>query len=335
MTATGYSSSLPMELRGVNVVSVLVSGSIMHLRPDLLQWRGTLVYPVRSGGSHLLWFEATAHRCGGEMPDHIGRKGESMAHRITVIGAGTMGLGIAQVTAIHGIQTVLCDLSPEQLTAACCQIEASVEKGIEKGKNPVEARDLLKSCLSTSTEVAEACQGSDFIIEAVPEVMQIKTKIFEEVEQVISEHAILATNTSSLPITKLSSGLTHPQRFVGMHFFNPVPIMALVEVVRGDQSSEATIDAAVELAKKLGKEPIVVKDSPGFATSRLGLVLGLEAIRMLEAGVASAQEIDKAMELGYRHPMGPLRLTDLVGLDVRLAIAEYLHSMIGEQFRPP
>lgn len=246
-----------------------------------------------------------------------------------------MGLGIAQVTAIHGIPTVLCDLSEEQLATARDKIEASVEKGIEKGKTPEAARGHLKEALSTSTDMAESCAGSDFIIEAVPENFELKSRIFQAVEAVVDPVAVIATNTSSLPITKLSSGLEVPGRFVGMHFFNPVPIMALVEVVRGKNSSVETVDSAVELSRTLGKDPIVVEDSPGFATSRLGLVIGLEAIRMLEAGVATAPEIDKAMELGYRHPMGPLRLTDLVGLDVRLAIAEYLHSEIGEQFRPP
>ena len=258
-----------------------------------------------------------------------------MEQRVTVIGAGTMGLGIAQVTAIHGIPTVLCDLSQDLLDAARAKIDSSVEKGIEKGKTPSDARDRLGDSLSTSTVTTEACSGSNFIIEAVPEVLDLKMKIFSEVEKVADHTAILATNTSSLPITQLASGLENPQRFVGMHFFNPVPIMSLVEVVRGRFSSDETVQAAVDLSIRLGKEPIVVQDSPGFATSRLGLVIGLEAIRMLEAGVASAEEIDKAMELGYRHPMGPLRLTDLVGLDVRLAIAEYLHSEIGEQFSPP
>ena len=231
--------------------------------------------------------------------------------------------------------TVLCDLSQDLLDAARAKIDSSVEKGIEKGKTPSEARDRLVDSLSTSTVTTEACSGSNFIIEAVPEILDLKMKIFSEVEEVVDHTAILATNTSSLPITQLASGLKNPQRFVGMHFFNPVPVMSLVEVVRGRFSSDETVQAAVDLSIRLGKEPIVVQDSPGFATSRLGLVIGLEAIRMLEAGVASAEEIDKAMELGYRHPMGPLRLTDLVGLDVRLAIAEYLHSEIGEQFSPP
>ncbi len=258
-----------------------------------------------------------------------------MVQRVAVIGAGTMGLGIAQVTAIHGIDTVLCDLSTDLLASARSTMEASVEKGIDRGKTPIEARDHLANCLTTATDITRSCHGCDFIIEAVPEDLDLKSKIFSQVEECVDAGAILATNTSSLPISELASRLQHPGRFIGMHFFNPVPIMALVEVVRGVQSTDPVIDATVELARALGKDPIVVKDSPGFATSRLGLVIGLEAIRMLEAGVASAEEIDKAMELGYRHPMGPLKLTDLVGLDVRLAIAEYLHGEIGEQFRPP
>ncbi|MGE4631723.1 MAG: 3-hydroxyacyl-CoA dehydrogenase family protein [Planctomycetota bacterium] len=258
-----------------------------------------------------------------------------MVQRVTVIGAGTMGLGIAQVTAIHGIETVLCDLSEELLATARSAISKSVEKGIDRGKTPEQARDNLQQFLTTTTTTVEACAESDFIIEAVPESQDLKSKIFQQVEQACDAGAILATNTSSLPISQLASGLKNPDRFIGMHFFNPVPVMALVEVVRGTETSEQTVETTVNFARLLEKEPIVVQDSPGFATSRLGLVIGLEAIRMLEANVASAEEIDKAMELGYRHPMGPLRLTDLVGLDVRLAIAEYLHSEIGEQFRPP
>ena len=258
-----------------------------------------------------------------------------MVERVTVIGAGTMGLGIAQVTAIHGIETILCDLSEDLLSSACSSIDASVAKGIDKGKTGPEARENVQQFLTTSVSTVEACAESSFIIEAVPESLELKSRIFQEVEEVCSSSAILATNTSSLPISKLASELKNPQRFIGMHFFNPVPVMALVEVVRGNVTSQQTVDSVVNLARQLGKEPIVVRDSPGFATSRLGLVIGLEAIRMLEAGVASAEEIDKAMELGYRHPMGPLRLTDLVGLDVRLAIADYLHAEIGEQFRAP
>ncbi|HIC22584.1 MAG TPA: 3-hydroxyacyl-CoA dehydrogenase family protein, partial [Planctomycetes bacterium] len=215
-----------------------------------------------------------------------------MVERVTVIGAGTMGLGIAQVTAIHGIETILCDLSEDLLSSACSSIAASVEKGIEKGKTAPEARENVQQFLTTSVTTVEACAESNFIIEAVPENLELKSRIFQEVEEVCDSAAILATNTSSLPISELASNLKNPQRFIGMHFFNPVPVMALVEVVRGNVTSQQTVDSVVNLARQLGKEPIVVRDSPGFATSRLGLVIGLEAIRMLEAGVASAEEID-------------------------------------------
>lgn len=258
-----------------------------------------------------------------------------MSENITVIGAGTMGAGIAQVAAIHGYRTTLCDVSKEQLASAVGAIEASVEKGIARGKTPEEARERVQSGLTTESDLQLACQGATVVIEAVPEDLALKQSIFQKVESVIADDALLASNTSSIPISKLAADLKSPDRFVGMHFFNPVPIMALIEVIRGESTSDTAIDRTVDLAHRLSKEPIVVKDSPGFATSRLGLVIGLEAIRMLEDGVASAVEIDKAMELGYRHPMGPLKLTDLVGLDVRLAIAEVLHEQIGEQFRPP
>ena len=258
-----------------------------------------------------------------------------MSENITVIGAGTMGACIAQVAAIHGYRTTLCDVSEDQLASAVGAIEASVEKGIARGKTPEEARERVQSGLTTESDLQQACQGATVVIEAVPEDLGLKQSIFQKVEEVIEDDSLLASNTSSIPISKLAANLKSPDRFVGMHFFNPVPIMALIEVIRGESTSDVAIDRTVDLAHRLSKEPIVVKDSPGFATSRLGLVIGLEAIRMLEDGVASAVEIDKAMELGYRHPMGPLKLTDLVGLDVRLAIAEVLHEQIGEQFRPP
>jgi 3-hydroxybutyryl-CoA dehydrogenase len=178
--------------------------------------------------------------------------------------------------------------------------------------------------------------GADLVVEAAPESMELKAKIFAEVDQVAPDHAILASNTSSLSISEISGAVADPTRFIGMHFFNPVHIMKLVEVVWGAETSEATRDTTVAFARLLGKEPIVVRDAPGFASSRLGIVLGMEAIRMVEQGVASPEDIDKAMELGYRHPMGPLKLTDLVGLDVRLGIAEYLHDTLGsEAFAPP
>ncbi|MEM7261894.1 MAG: 3-hydroxyacyl-CoA dehydrogenase family protein [Planctomycetota bacterium] len=258
-----------------------------------------------------------------------------MTQRIVVIGAGTMGRGIAQIAAIQGLDTCLCDVDSDVLAAARKAIDASVQKGIARGKTPPEAADKVAASLRADTSLASAVEGADFVIEAVPEHLDLKKKIFGDVASHAPQGAILASNTSSLPVTELAASVPRPEQFIGMHFFNPVPIMALVEIVRGLATSDETADATRALTEALGKEPIVVQDSPGFATSRLGLVIGLEAIRMLEAGVASPEEIDKAMELGYRHPMGPLRLTDLVGLDVRLAIAEHLHREIGEQFRPP
>jgi 3-hydroxybutyryl-CoA dehydrogenase len=199
-----------------------------------------------------------------------------------------------------------------------------------------DQRDAVLSRLRTTTDIRDAVTGADLVIEAAPESMALKESIFREVDEAAPEGAILASNTSSLSIARIAAVLRRPERFVGMHFFNPVHIMALVEVVWGPETSDETRASAVAFARRLGKEPIVVKDAPGFASSRLGIVLGMEAIRMVEQGVASPEDIDKAMELGYRHPMGPLKLTDLVGLDVRLGIAEYLHETLGsEAFAPP
>ena len=258
-----------------------------------------------------------------------------MIARIAVLGAGTMGRGIAQVAALAQLDTTLYDVYEAVLDGAREGIDASVAKGIEKGKTPPGARDHIGAHLSCTASFDEALAGAECVIEAAPESLELKIDIFQRAAAIVGDGCILGSNTSSLPITGIAAGVPLPERVIGLHFFNPVPVMALVEVVRGLETSDAVTEASVGLARRLGKEPIVVKDSPGFATSRLGLVIGLEAIRMLESGVASAAEIDRAMELGYRHPMGPLRLTDLVGLDVRLAIAEHLHGEIGEQFRPP
>ncbi len=258
-----------------------------------------------------------------------------MSMRIAVIGAGTMGAGIAQVAALSGLETSLCDLNSELLENARRVISASVAKGIEKGKNPPEASELLAKKVRYTTQLPEAVTGASWVVEAVPEDLELKVKVLSQVEAEVGDACILASNTSSLPITGLAARLSTPERCIGMHFFNPVPIMGLVEVVYGLQTSQSSIDCTVKLARRLGKEPIIVRDSPGFATSRLGVALGLEAIRMVESGVAGPAEIDRALELGYRHPMGPLRLTDLVGLDVRLAIAEHLYHELGERFRPP
>ncbi|MFQ5653822.1 MAG: 3-hydroxyacyl-CoA dehydrogenase family protein [Planctomycetota bacterium] len=255
--------------------------------------------------------------------------------KIAVVGAGTMGRGIAQVAVTQGIPTHLCDLNEVVLDEARQAMARGIDKGIEKGKIPPEARGRLAELLVTGTDVGAAVAGADLVIEAVPESLELKLGVLRTISTSAPSGCVLASNTSSLPITGLAAGVPAPSRFLGMHFFNPVPVMKLVEVVRGLETSEETVEAAVALARRLGKEPIVVNDSPGFATSRLGVAIGLEAIRMVESGVAGADEIDRAMEIGYRHPMGPLRLTDLVGLDVRLAIAEHLQKELGERFRPP
>jgi 3-hydroxybutyryl-CoA dehydrogenase len=256
--------------------------------------------------------------------------------KVTVIGAGTMGHGIAQVAAASGIDAVLHDVSPEAIEMGLATIHANLTKGIEKGKITPAQKGTVLHRLHAGPDLAGAVADADVVVEAVPEKLELKRKIFAEVDALAGPDVLLASNTSSLPISRIAEATSRPERVLGLHFFNPVHLMPLLEVVQGERTSAEALARALVLSEALGKEAIVVKDSPGFASSRLGLVLGLEAMRMLEQGVASAEDIDKAMTLGYRHPMGPLRLTDLVGLDVRLAIADYLHRELGsEAFRPP
>lgn len=256
--------------------------------------------------------------------------------RIVVVGAGTMGHGIAQVCAMAGRVVALVDTSEEVASAGLQRIRENLEGGVARGKVTGSQRDAALRAVTTSADLERASADADFVIEAVPERLELKRAILERAEGSAPEKAILASNTSSLSISELQTGRSRPERIVGLHFFNPVHINALVEVVRGAATSESTVSAALELVRAIGKESVLVRDSPGFATSRLGVLLGLEAMRMVEEGVASAQDIDRALELGYRHPMGPLRLSDLVGLDVRLDIARYLHEKLGtSQFRPP
>ena len=259
----------------------------------------------------------------------------SKIDRVAVLGAGTMGHGIAQICAVAGMDVVIRDLNDEVLARGMQGIERSLEKLSSKGKIDAATREGALGRLSTTTDLAEAVANADLVVEAIPEKMALKIETFRALAEHAPAHAILATNTSSLSVTEIAAASGDPARVVGLHFFNPVPIMKLLEIVRGLGTSDESIATAREFAARVGKEAIVVNDFPGFATSRLGVILGCEAIRMLESGVASAEDIDKAMELGYRHPMGPLRLTDLVGLDVRLAILDHLHKELGEQFRPP
>jgi 3-hydroxybutyryl-CoA dehydrogenase len=255
---------------------------------------------------------------------------------VAVLGAGTMGAGIAQVCAQAGSRVVLQDITEEFVKKGLSRIQDFLQKGVEKGKVTEARRAEVLALVTTTVDRAAASRGANLVIEAVPEKLELKNGLFRELAGVVTPGCVLASNTSSLSLAKVLAGVSGPERCIGMHFFNPVPLMALLELVRTDSTSAATIDAVTAYSKQLGKEPIVVKDSPGFASSRLGVCLGLEAIRMVEAGVASAEDIDKAMVLGYGHPMGPLKLTDVVGLDVRLAIADYLTKELDHPgFRAP
>ncbi len=254
---------------------------------------------------------------------------------LLVVGTGTMGRGIAQVAASAGLVTRVCDVSLAVAEKAVASIADALAKRVLQGKLDATERDAIVGRLSASGDLASAALGIDLVIEAVPEQMGLKVDVLGSVAKAAPATAILGTNTSSLSVTELGERLGAGERTVGLHFFNPPPAMPLLEIVRGMHTSDAVVATCETLAKTLGKTSILVNDSPGFATSRLGVAIGAEAMRMLEAGVASVQDIDRAMELGYRHPMGPLKLSDLVGLDVRLAILEHLHREVGEQFRPP
>jgi 3-hydroxybutyryl-CoA dehydrogenase len=254
---------------------------------------------------------------------------------IAVIGAGTMGHGIAQVAAASGFRVVLYDLDRDSLSRGISTIEKNLAKGIQLGKlTEYDSERTLQQIHGTTT--LEHCVAVDLVIEAAPENLNLKREILRKLEVAADRPFVFASNTSSLSITEIARNSKRPDKVIGMHFFNPVHIMKLVEVVVGGDTSGEVVETVCEVGRRMRKEPIVVKDVPGFASSRLGVALGLEAMRMLEQGVASAKDIDTAMELGYNHPMGPLKLTDIVGLDVRLNIAEYLHRELGsETFRPP
>ncbi|AZG46020.1 3-hydroxyacyl-CoA dehydrogenase family protein [Gordonia insulae] len=252
---------------------------------------------------------------------------------IGVIGGGRMGAGIAQVFATLGADVTIAE-SHDQGAArerVVTGVARAHERGKLNGRDPVEVTRRV----STVGAVADLPVGLDLVVEAVPEQPALKIDVLVAAEKALADGAILASNTSSLSITELGAALNDPSRFVGMHFFNPVPASSLVEIVRAPATADGTVSAVRSWVRQIGKSEVVVNDAPGFATSRLGVCLGLEAIRMVEDGVADAADIDRAMELGYRHPMGPLRSTDLVGLDVRLAIAEHLAATLGERFEPP
>jgi 3-hydroxybutyryl-CoA dehydrogenase len=253
---------------------------------------------------------------------------------ITVLGAGTMGHGIAHAAVASGYDTRLFDVSAAQLDKGRLAVAAIFKKSVEIGKATATEADAGMARLSASTDLATALWGSEFIIEAAPERIDLKLALMADVERLAPATATIATNTSALSITEVAGSLQQPARVAGMHFFNPVQKMKLIEIVRALESSDATIAAIEDVARRMGKETVLVRESPGFITTRVNASIGNEAFYMLMEGVASARDIDKALKLGLNHPMGPFELVDLVGLDTRLSILEYLHRSMGEKYRP-
>jgi 3-hydroxybutyryl-CoA dehydrogenase len=253
---------------------------------------------------------------------------------VAVLGAGTMGRGIAHVAALAGYTIHLYDPFPEALKKAEAGIHRNLAKGVELGKVPADAAERARELLQLHENLAGAVREAGLVIEAVPEDMGLKIRTFAEVVRSCPEHALLASNTSALSITEMAAATGRPDRFAGMHFFNPVHVMRLIELVRGLETSQDTLDAMARVGERMGKEIVTVHESPGFVTSRINALIGNEAFRMLQEGVASAEDIDKALKLGLNHPMGPFEMVDLVGLDVRLSILEFLHRTLGEAYRP-
>ncbi|HZF07426.1 MAG TPA: 3-hydroxyacyl-CoA dehydrogenase NAD-binding domain-containing protein [Thermoanaerobaculia bacterium] len=253
---------------------------------------------------------------------------------VAVLGAGTMGRGIAHVAAAAGYATRLHDPLPAALEKARAAIHKNLAKGVELGKVAPETAERAREALTLAPDLATAVADADLVIEAAPEDMRLKIETFRQVAAAAPAHALFASNTSALSITEMAASSGRPDRFAGMHFFNPVHVMKLIELVRGLETSEATLATMRAVGERMGKEVVVVREAPGFVTSRINALIGNEAFRMLQEGVASAEDIDKALKLGLNHPMGPFEMVDLVGLDVRLSILEFLHQSLGEAFRP-
>jgi 3-hydroxybutyryl-CoA dehydrogenase len=253
---------------------------------------------------------------------------------LTVLGAGTMGHGIAHGAVVSGFETRLYDVSDAQLAKARTQIEAILKKSVELGKLDTAGADAALGRLTATADVKTALDGTDFIIEAAPEKIDLKVKLFADIDAYAPAGAVVASNTSALSITEIAGTLKNPSRVAGMHFFNPVHKMKLIEIVRALESSDAALQTIEDVSRAMGKETVLVREAPGFITTRVNASIGNEAFYMLMEGVASARDIDKALKLGLNHPMGPFELVDLVGLDTRLSILEYLHKSMGEKYRP-
>jgi 3-hydroxybutyryl-CoA dehydrogenase len=254
--------------------------------------------------------------------------------RITVLGAGTMGHGIAHAAIAGGYDTRMYDVSQAAVDKGRGAVEQVVRKGVELGKTTAADAEAMLRRLTVTTSLAEAFADTGMIIEAAPEKIDLKLQLFQQIEQLAPAGAVIASNTSALSITEMAGSIANPSRVAGMHFFNPVHKMKLIEIVRALESAPATLEAIEEVARRMGKETVLVRESPGFITTRVNASIGNEAFYMLMEGVASPRDIDKALKLGLNHPMGPFELVDLVGLDTRLSILEYLHKSMGEKYRP-
>jgi 3-hydroxybutyryl-CoA dehydrogenase len=255
-------------------------------------------------------------------------------HTVAVLGAGTMGRGIAQVSAMAGFSTCLYDPEPAALAKAEAAIHRNLARGVELKKVAADAAERARGALRLAERLPDAVAAADLVIESAPEDIALKMRLFQEADRLAPEHALLASNTSALSITEMAAATHRPQRFAGMHFFNPVHLMKLIELVRGLETSPATLATLRAVGERMGKEIVLINEAPGFVTSRINALIGNEAFRMLQEGVASAADIDKALKLGLNHPMGPFEMVDLVGLDVRLSILEFLHRTLGEAYRP-
>jgi 3-hydroxybutyryl-CoA dehydrogenase len=253
---------------------------------------------------------------------------------MTVVGAGLMGAGIAHVSALGGFHTTLVDISREILEKSLNTIRSRLEKGVELGKIDREMMEQALSRLTLEVDLEKGAREADMIIEAAPEKIELKLEIFQKLDQMCKAHAVFASNTSALSITEMAAVTQRPEKCIGMHFFNPVHLMRLVEIIRGLETSDETYRITRDVAERMGKETVEVKESPGFVTSRINVLIGNEAFYLLQEGVASAEDIDKALKLGLNHPMGPFELVDVVGLDTRLSVLEFLHQRLGEKYRP-
>lgn len=256
------------------------------------------------------------------------------ARNVTVIGAGLMGAGIAHVSALGGFHTTLVDISMEILEKSLNTMRSRLQKGVELGKIDRGMMEQALSRLTLEMDLEKGARDADMIIEAAPEKIELKLEIFQKLDKISKEHTVFASNTSALSITEMAAVTQRPEKCIGMHFFNPVHLMRLVEIIRGLETSDETYRITRDVAGRMGKETVEVKESPGFVTSRINVLIGNEAFYLLQEGVASAEDIDKALKLGLNHPMGPFELVDVVGLDTRLSVLEFLHQRLGEKYRP-